>query len=165
MAYAVSTPSITDVESTTSNGRARCWVGLLVRSNEVERDRNGKWRLGTSSSHWQTRDSAHISHSHHKYDATRRNTPFHDFHELTMVLTRSAAKRIASGQVTGEPPVERALGNCGPASSKKRRRRPEAMATSKRQRRGKPLAGEPCRLNLDVLFLVRENFLLVFSVC
>ncbi|KAF8549750.1 hypothetical protein OG21DRAFT_1488305 [Imleria badia] len=75
-----------------------------------------------------------------------------------MVLTRSAAKKIALGQVTEDTPVEHAPGNCAPPAKKRRRK---DTATSKKQRGGKPLplAGEACRLNLDVLFLIAAAYI------
>lgn len=75
-----------------------------------------------------------------------------------MVQTRSAAKRVESGQVhandgvlTKDTTVKLASGDGVPSPAKKPRR--EDAAAPKKRRRGKP--GELCQLNLDVLFLVR----------
>ena len=76
-----------------------------------------------------------------------------------MVHTRSAAKKIESGQVhddgeglvTKDTPVEHPAG----------RRRDTTVAPKKRGRGKQP--GEICQLNLDVLFLVRDNFFVCFD--
>ena len=80
-----------------------------------------------------------------------------------MVLhTRSAAKKIESGKVhnddgmiTADTPVGHPAEHRVPSMAKKRRRE-STTAAPKKRRSGKP--GEICQLNLDVLFLVRDNF-------
>jgi hypothetical protein len=84
-----------------------------------------------------------------------------------MVQTRSAANKIESkqvhnddGMVTKDTPVEHPPGNHAPSSAKKHQRE-GSTAAPKKPRRGKP--GEICQLNLDVLFLVHENFCFCFD--
>ena len=94
-------------------------------------------------------------------EATFRNAPSFS-RTSTMVQTRSTAKKIVSGIVHGVLPTNTTVahprGNDVPAPAKKPRR--EDTAPPKKRRRREP--GEPCRLNLDVLFLVRGHCSLFF---
>ena len=69
-----------------------------------------------------------------------------------MVHTRSAVKKVDSGQVHND---ERMVTQDTPVDQLAKKCRPEGTtAAPKKRQRGKQ-PGEICQLNLDVLFLVR----------
>ena len=95
------------------------------------------------------------SHSHYKRAAKRPFSP-------TIMHTRSAAKKVESGQVHNDDGmvikdthIDHRGENRAPSMAKKQRR-DGTTAAPKKRRRGKP--AEICQLNLDVLFLVRDFF-------